>query len=68
MEENDFVERFIFCDKATFHISGKVNVHNVRIWGTEQLHAQIEHQCATPSWKLAPRPRSKHEKRTAGSA
>ena len=23
---------------------------------------------ATPSWKLAPRPRSKHEKRTAGSA
>jgi hypothetical protein len=23
---------------------------------------------ATPSWKLAPRPRSKHEKQTAGSA
>ena len=23
---------------------------------------------ATPSWKLSPRPRSKHEKRTAGSA
>ena len=23
---------------------------------------------ATPSWKLAPRPRSKHEKRTAGNA
>jgi hypothetical protein len=23
---------------------------------------------ATPSWKLAPRPRSRHEKRTAGSA
>jgi len=44
MEEKDFVERLIFCDEATFHISGKVNVHNVRIWGTEQPHAQIEHQ------------------------
>jgi len=32
------------CDEATFHISGKENRHNVRIWGTEQPHAQIEHQ------------------------
>ena len=47
MEENDFVERFI-CDEATFHISGKVNVHDVRIWGTEQPHAQIEHQHDSP--------------------
>ena len=31
MEENNFVERLIFCDEATFHISGKVNVNNVRI-------------------------------------
>jgi len=44
MEKNDFVERLIFCDEATFHISDKVNVHNVRIWGTKQPHAQIEHQ------------------------
>ena len=29
MEENYFVERLIFCDEATFHISGKVNRHNV---------------------------------------
>jgi len=43
MEENDFVERLI-CDETTLHISGKVNLHNVRIWGTEQPHAQIEHQ------------------------
>jgi len=40
MEENYFVERLIFCDEATFHISVKVNVHNVRIWGTEQPHEQ----------------------------
>jgi len=48
MEENDFVERLIFCDEATFHISGKVNVHNFRIWGTEQPHAQIEHRRDSP--------------------
>jgi hypothetical protein len=24
------------------------NVHNVRIWGTEQPHAQIEHQRDSP--------------------
>ena len=29
MEENDFVERLIFCDESTFHISGKVKRHNV---------------------------------------
>lgn len=48
MEENDFLERLIFCDEATFHISGKVSRHNVRIWGTEQSHAQIEHQRDSP--------------------
>ncbi|XP_033607207.1 uncharacterized protein LOC117282272 [Cryptotermes secundus] len=39
MEENRFVGRLI-SDEATFHISGKVNRHNVRIWGIEQPHAQ----------------------------
>ena len=48
MEENDFIERLIFCDEATFHISGKVNGHNVCVWGTEQSHAQIEHQHDSP--------------------
>jgi hypothetical protein len=42
MEEVGFVERLI-SDEATFHISCKVNRHNVRILGTEQPHAQIEH-------------------------
>jgi len=31
MEENDFTERLIFCDEATFHITGKVNGHNVHM-------------------------------------
>jgi hypothetical protein len=36
MEEDGFVGRLLFSDEATFHISGKVNRHNVRIWRTEQ--------------------------------
>jgi hypothetical protein len=47
MEEDGFVERLI-SDVATFHISGKVNRHNVPIWGTEQTHAQIQHRRHSP--------------------
>jgi hypothetical protein len=48
MEEDGFVEKLIFSDEATFHISGKVNRHNARIGGTEQPHAQTEHQRDSP--------------------
>jgi len=48
MEENDFIERFIFCNETTFHISGKVNIHDVHIRGTEQPPTQIEHQRDSP--------------------
>jgi hypothetical protein len=34
-ESNDFFDRLIFGDESTFHISGTVKKHNVRIWGTE---------------------------------
>jgi hypothetical protein len=35
-EKSDhFFDRLIFGDELTFHISGTVNKHNVRIWGTE---------------------------------
>jgi hypothetical protein len=44
IEEGGFVERLIFSDEATFHNRGTVIRYNVRIWGTEQPHAQIEHQ------------------------
>ncbi|PNF19935.1 hypothetical protein B7P43_G11473 [Cryptotermes secundus] len=48
MEEDGFVKRLIFSNEATSHISGKVNRHNVHIWGTEQPHAQREHQHDSP--------------------
>ncbi|PNF14455.1 hypothetical protein B7P43_G01713 [Cryptotermes secundus] len=46
-EEDGFVGRLI-SDEAMFHISGKVNRHNVHSWRTEQPQAQIEHQHDSP--------------------
>ncbi|KAG7171884.1 hypothetical protein Hamer_G000814 [Homarus americanus] len=42
-EDNDFLLRVCFSDKATFHVSGTVNKHNVRIWGSENPHVVREH-------------------------
>ncbi|KAJ4430579.1 hypothetical protein ANN_19167 [Periplaneta americana] len=33
----------MFSSKATFHLSGKVSVHNMRILGSENLHVFQEH-------------------------
>jgi hypothetical protein len=33
----------VFSDEASFHLSGKVNRHNVRIWGTENPRATVQH-------------------------
>jgi hypothetical protein len=50
-----------FSDEATFHASGAVNSRNVRIWGSENPYAYVEHQrdspkinvfCAIPSQKV----------------
>jgi hypothetical protein len=32
----------MFTDETTFHVSGKVYRHNVRIWGTEIPHVVWE--------------------------
>jgi hypothetical protein len=42
MEEDGFVEIPVFTSEGTFHISGKVNRHNVRIWGAEQPTACMD--------------------------
>jgi hypothetical protein len=39
-----------------------------QIWSPQNRAHRKPFPSATPSWKLTPRPRSKHEKRTAGSA
>ena len=32
LEEDEFDDRLVFSDEATFHLTGKVNKHNTRIW------------------------------------
>ena len=43
-----FVQSLIFSDEATFHLSGRVNRHNVRIWVTENLLAVVENVRDSP--------------------
>jgi len=44
MTEEGFLDRVVFSDKSTFHISGKVHRHNVRIWGTEHPHEMVQQE------------------------
>ncbi len=37
-----------FSDEANFHVNGKVNTHNTRIWGTENPSELLEHQRDSP--------------------
>ena len=43
-ENKTFLKRVIFSDEATFHVSGKLNKHNMRIWGYKQPHVIRELQ------------------------
>jgi transposase len=47
-EDDNFCERIIFSDESTFHLSGKVNKQNVRIWGTEHPRETVEHVRDSP--------------------
>jgi hypothetical protein len=40
-KDNDFVNRPTFSDESTFHLTEKVNRHNVRMWGTETPHSSL---------------------------
>jgi len=46
--EEGFLDRVVFSDECTFHISGKVHRHNVRVWGTENPHEMVQHERASP--------------------
>ena len=43
-EDKAFLKRVCFSDEATFHVSGKLNKHNVRIWGSETKNFQCHCQ------------------------
>jgi hypothetical protein len=48
MEDGTFLPRLIFSDEATFNLSGKVNRHNVRIWGLQNPQEALEHERDSP--------------------
>jgi hypothetical protein len=45
---DNLVDKCIFSESATFHVSGKVNRHNVSISETGSQRAVVEHQCHCP--------------------
>ena len=47
-EEDDFFNWLIFGDVSTFHLTGKVNKHNVRIWGTENPRKLVQYVRDSP--------------------
>ena len=47
---DDFLTRLTFSDEIVFHLSGKVNGHNVRVWGTEAPYVSTEHEGDSPKW------------------
>ncbi|KFM70764.1 hypothetical protein X975_05074, partial [Stegodyphus mimosarum] len=44
----EFLQRIMFSDEASFHLSGIVNRHNVHIWGSENPHEYREAQRDSP--------------------
>jgi len=48
LEKDGFAEKLVFSDTATVHVCGKVNHHNIHIWGRENLHAKMKHVCDSP--------------------
>ena len=48
LEDNGLDDRLVFSDEATFHLNGRVNMHNTCIWGTENPHEIHEHERDSP--------------------
>jgi hypothetical protein len=48
---NLFLDKIILSDEATFHLSGKVNRHNLIIWGSQnplqvlEVHRKMDRSC-----------------------
>jgi hypothetical protein len=47
-EDNLFLDKIVFSDEATFHLSGKVNRQNLIIWGSQNPHQVVEHVRDSP--------------------
>jgi hypothetical protein len=47
-DDERFLDPIIFSDANTFHVSGRVNTHNCRIWGSENPRVSLEHVRDSP--------------------
>lgn len=47
-DDDDYLKRVCFSDEATFHTSGHVNRHNVRIWGSTSPQDFIQKERDSP--------------------
>jgi len=47
-DDGKFLDSVIFSDESTFHVSGRVNTHNCRIWGSENPRVSLEHVRDSP--------------------
>ena len=41
-DDNNCYKCVIFSDKASFYVSGRVNKHNVRIWGSQNCYEAVQ--------------------------
>ena len=37
-DDPNYLKRIVFTNEATWHVSGRVDEHNVRVWGSENSH------------------------------
>jgi hypothetical protein len=52
-EYNLFLNKIVLSDEVTFHLSGKVNRHNLIIWGSQNPLQVVEvHRKMDRSWRL----------------
>ena len=47
-DDPQYLEKICFSDEANFHLSGAVNRHNVRIWGTQNPREYTEKELNSP--------------------
>jgi hypothetical protein len=50
--DDHFLEKVQFSDEETFNVSGAVNCRSVRVRGSENPHARVEHQRDSPKVKV----------------
>jgi hypothetical protein len=48
IKDNIFLKGLLLSDEATFHLSGHINYHNIRVWGSEQPRIVREHERHSP--------------------